>query len=545
MSEKNSENKNTAKGKKSKKKLAKIIAPIAAVVLIAVALVVVINLPDDAGNSTNTEVTETKPAKISASVDKEKVHQAQPETNAKGEIEENGTGELLSYIPRQVKTIKVENTKSTYTIKSYTPVEKTTDADGKEVEETQETEYTLVGYEDFDIASGQPDMVASDIASISFTKVVSADGKNSDEFGFDKPRSTVTVTYQDNTTAKVVVGDEAPNNQGTYIQFGDNGAVYLVEDTAVDSFLFGINDLISKEVTKSADSGDNASPTKVELSGTHFGETVEFVPSDDETASSNYLINKPASYYGNDSGCSEVEAGIRGVMAKSVAYVNPGDSQMEKYGLAKPYAQVKAEYPDVKVNLIASKPDDKGYCYLMVKDGKVIYKILSDSIKWTQVTLDDLRSPYFVDNKMNSLSETQVKFGKNDYTFDLKTTESSYTDDDGNTQTSDVTTVNYNGKQISTGAFQTAFDYMHGEKFSRKEFTSENLSGNPVMTVKFSYSSDTGRSSDEMKFYDLGNQKYYITVNGEQISYVYKNAATELQKLFTTATKSSSEDDNV
>ncbi|MCH5201660.1 MAG: DUF4340 domain-containing protein [Oscillospiraceae bacterium] len=521
--------------KKSKNKLLKILVPVLVVALIAAALVVVLNLPDSQDDTT--AVDPTKTAKFDATVDKDNLHQAEPEVNADGEVSENGTGDLLSYIPRNIKTIEVENTKSKYKIKSYTPVKKTTDENGEEKEETQATEYTLVGYEKYAIADGTPDAIANDAASLSFIKIVSTDGTQDKDFGFDSPRATVKITYTDKTSAKIIVGGDAPTDAGVYVKFGTKDYIYLVESDAVDTFLYGINDLMSLVVTKSADSGDNASPTLVRLSGTNFKETVEFVPSDDETASTNYLIKKPSSYYGSDSGCSEVEAGIRGIQANSVVYVNPGEAQLNKYGLKTPFAELYAEYPDTTVSLKASKPDKKGYCYLMKSGGKVVYRILSDSIKWTQHTLNDLRTKYFVDNQMSSLSKTEVNFGSKSYTFTLATQKSD------NDQSATVTTVKYNGKEISRGAFQTAFDFTHGENFLRHGFTNEAISGSPKMTIRYTYNSD--RSQDEMKFYDMGNQKYYITVNGKQISYVYKNAVVDLQRLFTSATKSSPADDNV
>ena len=515
--------------KKNNKNLVKIIVPALIVVLIAVALVVVFNLPDSTEESTLEYV---EPAKISTDVDKDKLHQADPETNDKGEISQNGSGELMSYIPRNIKSIDVDNEKSKYRITSYTPVEITTNENGEEEEKTQATEYTLVGYEDKEIASGMPDAIANDAASLEFTKIASTGDKDDKDFGFDAPRSTVDITYQDNTKARIIVGAVAPANAGVYVRFGTGKTIYLVEEESVDSFLYSINDLISLEITKPASSGDNASPTKIELSGTHYKDKITFVPSDDETASTNYLITSPDNYYGDDSGCSEVEGGIRGVMAKSVVYVNPGESQLEKYGLREPYAEIKATYPDTTVNLIASKADDKGYCFIMKKGGDVIYKILSDSVRWSASSLDNLRSDYFVDNELTSLSKTEVKFDGNSYSFDI----------DGKSSSVD-TVVKYNGKKVSTGAFQTAFDYMHSSDFLRNEFTNDTISGSPALTIKFTYKSDTGRSADEMKFYDMGKQKYYVTVNGEQVSYLYKSAVTKVEKLFTSVTKSSPKDD--
>lgn len=529
------------KKKKSRKKLLKIVIPAAAVAAIAAALILVLFVPQPENKQ---ELETTVRASVKDYVDNDNIHQLGPEINSNGELKENGEGALLSYIPRNIKTVKIKNTKSSFTIKSYTPTEITTDEEGNETETTDATQYTLAGYEDCELQPGQADIIASEASALEFKKIVSVDGKNSKDFGFDAPRSTANITYQDNTKAKIIVGDEAPTNAGTYIKFGTGDAIYLVETDSVKSLLFSINDLISLTVTDSAQDGDSAAAESIELKGTAFEDTIKIVASDDESASTNYLITSPASYYGDDSNCSEIEAGIRGVYADSVVYAKPGREQIKKYGLSTPYACVTAVYPDVTVSLLASKPDDKGYCYIMTKGGNVIYRILSDSVRWTEKTLDDLRSCYFVDNTLESLSGAKVEFGNKSYDFSLNTTSKKYTDDNGIEQTSKSTAVKCGGKKVSQGSFQTAFDYMHGEYFMRNDFTHENLSGSPIMTITFSYSSNMARSQDVMRFYDLGKQKIYITVNGEQISYLTKNTVTDLQRLFTTAAKSSPNDDN-
>lgn len=523
--------------KKDNKKLLKIIIVAAVVVIIGVALIVVLNLPGSEDNKDTQEVT--KEAKISDTVDKNKMHQAEPALNDNGEVKENGTGELINYIPRKIKTIKVENDNGSFQIKSYTPVKKTKDENGKTKTETQATEYTLVGYEDKTIAEGKPDAVASDAAAMSFTKIVSVSGDEDSDFGFDKPKATVTVSYNDKTNSKFYVGDKAPNNSGYYVKFGTGKSIYLVDEDSVDSFLYSVYDLIDLNVTKAASEGDTATPQTVHLSGTHYKEDIEFEDSTDDTATTNYIITQPAKYYGNDTTCSEIEAGIRGVAAKAVVCLNPTSADLQKYGLATPYAELTATYKDTVVELQASKPDSKKYCYLMVKGGDVIYKILTDSVRWTTSSLDKMRSDYFVDNKITSLSKTEVSFGKNNYTFDLETKTSTNSDN----QTTTDTTVKYNGKQISFGYFQTAFDYMHGANFTREDFSHEKISGKPEMTVKFTYSADTGRSADTLELYKANNSKYVGVVNGEQISYVYKTAITSLQEQFTNATKSSPKDD--
>lgn len=75
------------------------------------------------------------------------------------------------------------------------------------------------------------------------------DGSKLADYGLDKPRDTVTVTYTDKTKAIIYVGDDAPQNAGTYIKFGSNDTVYLVAKDSVSAFDYGLTDLIVLQST--------------------------------------------------------------------------------------------------------------------------------------------------------------------------------------------------------------------------------------------------------------------------------------------------------
>lgn len=92
--------------KKDNKKLLKIIIVAAVVVIIGVALVVVLNLPGSEDNKDTQEVT--KEAKISDTVDKNKMHQAEPALDDKGEVKENGTVNLLTIFLEKSKLLKLK-----------------------------------------------------------------------------------------------------------------------------------------------------------------------------------------------------------------------------------------------------------------------------------------------------------------------------------------------------------------------------------------------------------------------------------------------------
>lgn len=106
---------------KNKKVLLIIIA--AAVVLVGVMLLLIF-IPKGGGEDSDTDPATFDEAQISTSTDKKGVHQASVERNDKGEVEQNGSGSLISYYPADIKEIHLENAKGTVDILSNTPKRK-------------------------------------------------------------------------------------------------------------------------------------------------------------------------------------------------------------------------------------------------------------------------------------------------------------------------------------------------------------------------------------------------------------------------------------
>ena len=212
-------------------------------------------------------------ASVTTQPDKNKVWQAEVKTKD-GKIEKNGSGELLSFIPADIKTVKLENDKGTTVITSYTPTKKTKETDpetGKAVEKTEKTQYTVKGFEKYDLQSGEPDEIASACSKLAFKSVscVDVSGKKAD-FGFDKPRSVANVTYDDGTKSVIKVGTKAPQNLGTYVMFGSGNAVFLCDTETVDHLLYGINDLVSLTINEAAEDTEKSEFKTVTLSGKNF-----------------------------------------------------------------------------------------------------------------------------------------------------------------------------------------------------------------------------------------------------------------------------------
>lgn len=491
-----------SKKKKTSSTTKTLIIAICVMAVLAGALLALLFIPKGGEEKKVTNDT----AAVSSKIDKKKVHQNKVKTK-NGEIKKNGSGELLSMVPADIKTIKLENEKGTTVITSYTPIKKEKNSKtGKVEEKTEATKYTVKGYKDFDLQTGEPDAVANTCSTLSFKSVscVDASDKLSD-YGFDKPRCVATVTYSDGTKAVIKVGDNAPQNLGTYVMFGDENTVYLCETDTVKPLLFGVTDLISLTINNAAQDTEKSSFSKADISGANFSKNIVIEPNKDSEIESDYVLTSPSKVYADNTEASNVSGGIRGLYADSVKAVNPSGSLLSQLGLSSPYAEITAVYPDETVSLKASKPDSNGSCYLMKKDGKIVYTIKAEKIAWVNTSYEKLISEYVLNVGLSSIKSLAV----DNYKFDVTTKTVKTTDDKGEESSTTETTTKFNGKKLDEGNFEILFNNISLLKKQKKIVSA--ASGKPALTVTYSYSS--GRSDDKLEFVKNGGT-YVVSING-------------------------------
>ncbi len=433
-----------------------------------------------------------------------------------GNIVSDGVVNITTQGPFGVERIDIENESGTYTILSETPVVETTDADGNETTETQETVYTLVGFEDAELQAGQADSIANQASNMSTTRIIDIKGENLSDYGLDDPRAKVKTTFTDGTTVAILIGDDAPDSLGTYIKYEDKDEVYMTDVDSVNAFLFSALDLLSKEITEAAQTEDDAEIVSLTLSGSHYPEEITMVPNDDETCAAYYKMTSPKEQFVNVTEGNNVKGGIRGLSATAVASYHPSDDQLDELGLLHPYARVVAQYADVTYRLSASKPDESGNVYIYNEDKQIAYQIADTSVAWVSSSYESLKYEYVLKPAEDTLSAIEVTANGETYRFELE--QVTTTDDDGNEQKS--MRITYGDEQIAESKFSTFFDNLTGVQRSDSA-ESENPSGSAVLTVRYTY--NNGKSADTVSYYSAGNRKMLAQINGNSDSHVFKS----------------------
>ena len=423
---------------------------------------------------------------------------------------------LITHIPADIEKIEVDNETGKYTLLADTPTTEVTDSDGTTSTQTEATVYTLVGFEDMELLGGNPDMLANDAAAVEAGRIVN-DGSKKSDFGFDSPRATVNVTYKGGDKATIIVGDDAPDNQGTYLMVNDDKNVYLVTTDSADGFLLGAMGMISTQIGSAAADESGNVFSKMVFGGSLFGGDVVFEYANDSAYSETYRITSPDNVLANEEVVTYMINNVRNLTAEEVMAVNADESRIKEYGLNDPYVTVEAEYPDIKVSYKATKPDSEDKVYIL--SGGVIYKIGKESVPWALHDYNECVDASIMDPKLSAVSAITVEANGKEYKFDVKN--ETTTQDDVETTT---TTVTCNGTAIDEDKFNVFYQNLTSAQ--RAGGIEDSTSGKKQLlkvTVEF-----TNGTKSSAEYFEAENRKCPVLINDSLSSYAFEEYVTKM-----------------
>lgn len=421
---------------------------------------------------------------------------------------------LVSHAPSEVKQIEVSNEYGEYTLLSETPTVESTVSDGTTSEISDATVYTLVNYEDMELLTGQPDELASEVSSVTPSKMVN-DGSNKKDFGLDNPRATVKTTFTNGEVSTIYLGNDAADDLGSYIMVDGKDGIYLVSSDSVDSYLRGAMDMISTEIGSSAATEEDAVFTKMVFGGTLFGGDVVLEYSDSPAYSQSYMITSPDTTIANEETVTYMVNSVRNLTADKVAAVNADDAKLKEYGLDNPYVTVEAEYPDMKVSYKTSEPDNEGNFYL--ENNGIVYQLNTSAVPWMTYTYEQMLPTEVLSPKLTGVQKITVKNGDKSYEFDVSN-ETQVTNVNDTDVEATVTVVKYNGKTLDEGNFNIFYQNLISAKRS-------NESSNPSdkkEVLKVSYEFTDGTTADAV-YYEAENRKCPVLINGTVEATAYES----------------------
>ncbi len=365
--------------------------------------------------------------------------------------------------------------------------------------------YQLVGYADISLStSGIEELVSCATALNGYDKVKAVE-KLAD-FGLDKPSITVTITYYDNTTATLLIGNETPDKNGYYARMQDGDEVVMINADTVSYFQlkkgqYVERNLIASPTVKKDDAHGTVVLKELTLKGGPGKETLslrQVSTSDGEEYSySTFIITKPYKRMVSETVSSSLSS-FTYLIADEGVVLHPTAADKAKYGFNDPYAvldvtlavQTAEEEEEsstdgsnpefIYYNAATSKitvgsKDDNGNYYVMVEGYNAIYLVSASSLATiAERTYVNTISELLFLKTITDLKQVSITVDGKAYDFTL-------THDESKEDSDENMIVVCDGKKLTTQDFRTLYSRLMG--ISRYGETDKKPSGQPLHKI--------------------------------------------------------------
>lgn len=335
-----------------------------------------------------------------------------------GESSAEETIYILGGIPQlTVQQLDIENQADIFTI--------TYDVQGTSITETTAH---IDGLDTDTLNQTVLQSIASNLGSLSASRTIAGSDADLSCYGLDDPLVTAHITYTD-STATLLLGDEAPGNEGTYAMVGDT--IYLVDTSTINYLFNGRLDMVNPIVTPG-----NSQTTAIEtvtLSGGALTEpvTIEQIPEaglTGYTSISGYRMTAPVSYNASADAVVNSLQTLYGLSANEVTALAT-DADLSDYGLDDPYftAQITTVQPEDEEDAIPaftlafSAPDENSNVYVSSTISPYLFTVNETSVPAMALSIFDCMEKAVITPDISTLSEVEVVSGDTVFTFSLVT----------------------------------------------------------------------------------------------------------------------------
>lgn len=426
---------------------------------------------------------------------------------------------LIEQATGNIEKIVVQNSGGTYTLMGYgAQVESTVESSGEtSTVTTTEMVFTMQEHSSYLIDKDKSDALAYDCANLVASKVVNANNNPDSDYGLDKPRATVTVSFSDGSEKTIKVGNDVPDGKSAYIRMGDSNKIYVVALDSVNSMLVEKLQMFDKTILNSL--SDDETLSLLSVTGSGRKKALKLEKKAFSNISSYYLSSPSQAACDADKIESLCNSSLFPLVADSVAAIDVKESDLSKYNLDKPYYILDAKTSTRSYKILVSKPDKDENCYIMLNGADIIYKIESSVIDFMGGDGSDIVSKtIFYPNNLK-LKSVDVSYGKIKDTYTIENTVTK--NEDG----VDITTtkVYYNGEETNITLFNKFMKNLSVLERAEK-IPAYDEKSNPVLSVSVTYTDDT---IDTLEIYK-GDKKAIVVLNGKAVGTTELETAEKL-----------------
>lgn len=428
------------------------------------------------------------------------------------------------------KTVTVTNKNGTFKLYSEEEKEESSSSSSSSAasSSTVKTVWYLDGYAKDVINSSSVSSIVSSAASVTASREVTA--KSAAECGLENPAVKADFVTKDGAEFSLLIGGESPDGTGIYIKLSTDDKIYINDSSINSSLEF---DALSLAATDSIagvptsdlssdykdDNGNLSSFDSITLTGSNFPEKLIIAPNTDKNLSTYaaYMTTSPTKRIADN------VDGIFGLFKSGVsvsgAYsFDTSVSTRKKLGLDNPELTAEIKVGSVKQSYSFKKQEDGGYA-VWYDGAKLIKKVDASSITFIDYKVNNYYASWVCLQSINELSNFTIKTPEKTYSFDIV-----YDDAEDAKETYVIT---YEGKKLTAENFQNF--YQECISLSCSDFTVDKVSGEPAMTIVFTYS-DTSRAKTDVKFVKSGAAKYQYSIDGIEMGKINSSALNKILK---------------
>ncbi len=431
---------------------------------------------------------------------------------------------VIDYEADKLSSVTVTNPQGTFKLLS-----ETTASESDSSESTTKTVWCVEGMDRELLSESSLNGIVSAAAKITASR--SVDTKTAADCGLDTPLYTVDVTSEEYGNYSVYVGNDSPDNSGTYLKLSTSDTIYIVATTAVADYNFALLDLASTNtlagltVPDSAegykdDSGALLKFDKLLLSGKQFPEEVEVVvnSSGDELSQyASYIVKRPTYRIADniDAFLTLFQSGI----SPSGAYAfDTSSASLAAVGLDNPDMVVTMTAAGASRTYKLALQSDGNYA-VVADDSRLIHKVSASSVAFAGYTTDDIYSTWVYLTSINDISNLTFTHEDEVYSFDIV-----YDDSEDAEETYVIT---HNGEKIDAENFKELYQLIVGIACSDYSIDT-TLTAEPTGTLTVTYTKDG--SKDTIAFTKASETKYQYTTNGVMMGKITSAAYNKVIK---------------
>lgn len=369
--------------------------------------------------------------------------------------------------------------------------------------------YTMQGTPDIAVSKNLTDELAYHCRSLTALSLVDKSGQKFKDYGLDNPRAEVSIVFSDDSQEAFFLGNDAPANQGVYLRRSGSNNVYLAASGSVSIFLTEKLQMYDKTVTDSISSDEKI--YSLTISGESQKKEITLSYGSNNFSSASYVMSSPRREICSESAVDAIGRNIFDITAPTVKDIITDDSVLEKYGLKNPYLHLKAvSSENLQAEIFVSKADENDLCYMMPKDGKLIFSIPKSQLVFYQISYQDLLSKSFISPNTSSLNHMIIHNRENEYIYDV----THETEINSDYEEVIVSKAFFENQEINYSNLMTYISNLAAAERTDGELPENLENTEKIFSIEFSFdSSDDQEEKEFLEIYQTADQKSIVVLN--------------------------------